>query len=65
MGSFFFQLVMSVVSPNNLGCVWDIFKNGSIVPKLENVSFLFMVVAKEMPTTLILRRSVKRLVQVI
>lgn len=61
----FFQLAMSVVSPNSLGCVWGIFKNGSIAPRLENVSFLFMVVAKEMPTTLIPRRSVKRLVQVI
>ena len=57
------QLAMSVVSPNSLACVWGIFRNGSIAPKLENVSFLFMVVAKEMPTTLILRRSVKRLVQ--
>ena len=61
----FFQLVMFVVSPNSLGCVWAIFKNGFIAPKLENVSFLFMVVAKEMPTTLIPRRSVKTLVQVI
>ena len=60
-----FQLVTFVVSPNSLGCVWAIFKNGFIAPKLENVSFLFMVVAKEMPTTLIPRRSVKRLVQVI
>lgn len=61
----FFQLAMSVVYPNNLVCVWGIFKSGSITAKLENVSLLFMVVAKEMPTTLRQRRSVKRLVQVI
>ena len=31
-GLSFFQLAMSVVSPNSLGCVWGIFKNGSIAP---------------------------------